>query len=196
MDTNQGPNDGFGMPRTEPVPQGTIVPVGDEWAVGVHPVVVSPRSRRLRWGIAGAVVLCVTLVTAGGVFVLSGAAGAKSLTAGVAPKNAVAFLEVRTDLPGDQHAKLADFMSHFPGFQDRAQFDNALDNVLNKLTAAVSPDLQYTSAFKPWMEGEVSLVALPDGTSAAPMQMLPQMAAVAIVAAGSFQAACKAASVR
>ena len=182
MDPNQDPSAGFVRPQTEPAPQGTIVPVGDEWAAGVHPTVVSPRSRRLRWGIAGAVVLCVTLVTAGGVFVLSGAAGAKSLTASVAPKNAVAFLEVRTDLPGDQHAKLADFMSHFPGFQDRAQFDNALDNVLNKLTAEVSPDLQYTSAFKPWMEGEVSLVALAGGTSTSPSQMLPQMGAVAIVA--------------
>jgi hypothetical protein len=182
MDPNQDPSAGFVRPQTEPAPQGTIVPVGDEWAAGVHPIVVSPRSRRLRWGIAGAVVLCVTLVTAGGVFVLSGAAGAKSLTASVAPKNAVAFLEVRTDLPGDQHAKLADFMSHFPGFQDRAQFDNALDNVLNKLTAEVSPDLQYTSAFKPWMEGEVSLVALAGGTSTSPSQMLPQIGAVAIVA--------------
>jgi hypothetical protein len=182
MDPYQDPNAGFGRPQTEPVPQGTIVPVGDEWAPGVHPVVVSPRSRRLRWGIAGAVVLCVALVTAGGVFVLSGAAGAKSLTASVAPKNAVAFLEVRTDLPGDQHARLADFMSHFPGFQDRSQFDNALDNILNKLTAAVSPDLQYTSAFKPWMEGEVSLVALTEGTNTAPMQMVPQMGALAIVA--------------
>jgi hypothetical protein len=182
MDPNQDPNVGVGRPQTETVPQGTIVNVGDQWATGVHPVVVSPRSRRLRWGVAGAVVLCVAVVTAGGVFVLSGAAGAKSLTASVAPKNAVAFLEVRTDLPGDQHAKLADFMSHFPGFQDRSQFDNALDNILNRLTAAVSPDLQYTSAFQPWMEGEVSLVALSGGTSPSQMQMLPQMGAVAIVA--------------
>jgi hypothetical protein len=93
--------------------------------------------------------------TAGRRFVLSGGAGAKSLTASVAPKDTIAFLEVRTDLPGDQHAKLADFMSHFPGFKDRAQFDTALDELLNRLTSAVSPDLTYTSAFKPWMEGEV-----------------------------------------
>ena len=73
MDPNQDPNAGFGRPHTEPAPQGTIVNVGDQWAPGVHPAVVSPRSRRLRWGIAGAVVLCVALVTAGGVFVLSGA---------------------------------------------------------------------------------------------------------------------------
>jgi hypothetical protein len=76
------------------------------------------------------------------------------------PKNAVAFLEIRTDLPGDQHAQLADFLSHFPGFKDRAQFDTAMDKLLNKLTGGISPDLQYSSAFKPWLEGEVSMAAM------------------------------------
>jgi hypothetical protein len=139
------------------VPGATLSPIGDSWAADVHPVSVTPRSKRLRWGVAGALVVAVVVATAAGAFVLSGAAGSKSLTASLAPKNSVAFLEVRTDLPGDQHARLADFMSHFPGFKDRAQFDNALDETLNKLTSAVSPDLSYTSAFKPWMEGEVSI---------------------------------------
>ena len=140
-----------------PVPEATLLPIGEAWAADVHPVPVSPRSKRLRWGIVGAIVVAVLVATAAGAFVLSGAAGSKSLTASLAPKNSVAFLEVRTDLPGDQHARLADFMSHFPGFKDRAQFDNALDETLNKLTSEVSPDLRYTSAFKPWMEGEVSI---------------------------------------
>src|ERR1035437_8425366 len=140
-----------------PVPEATLLPIGETWAADVHPVPVSPRSKRLRWGIVGAIVVAVLVATVAGAFVLSGAAGSKSLTASLAPKNSVAFLEVRTDLPGDQRARLADFMSHFPGFKDRAQFDNALDETLNKLTSAVSPDLSYTSAFKPWMEGEVSI---------------------------------------
>lgn len=147
-----------------PVPGATLSPIGDSWAANVHPVAVSPRSKRLRWGIAGAIVVAVVVATAAGAFALSGAAGSKSLTASLAPRNAVAFLEVRTDLPGDQHARLADFMSHFPGFKDRAQFDNALDEVLNKLTSQVSPDLRYSSAFKPWMEGEVS-IAVTDSSS-------------------------------
>jgi hypothetical protein len=144
MDPNQGT-------------QATVVPIGEEWAAGVRPMPVSQGSRRVRWGIAGAVVLCVAVVTAAGAFVLSGAAGAKSLTAGAAPRNTIAFLELRSDLPGDQHAKLADFMSYFPGFKDRAQFNTGLDELLNKLTGGISPDLTYTSAFKPWMEGEVSI---------------------------------------
>jgi hypothetical protein len=77
---------------------------------------------------------------------------------------------VRTDLPGDQRAKLGDFMSHFPGFQDRAQFDTALDEMLNRLTSSVSSDLAYTSAFKPWMEGEVSIAEMGPGTGAASIE--------------------------
>ena len=154
----------YGQPAYPPPPQAAVVPTGANWAPGVYPMPVATRSQRLRWGIVGAVVLTVALVTAAGAFVLSGAAGAKSLTASAAPKNALAFLEVRVDLPGDQRAKLADFMSHFPGFQDRAQFDNALDELLNRLTGSVSPDLSYTSAFKPWMEGEVSIAAMDIGT--------------------------------
>ena len=154
VDINQQPQPAA---DSAPVPQATVVPIGDAWAPGVYPVAVAPRGRKLRWGIAGAVVLIVALVTGAGIFVLSGGSGSKSLTAAVAPKGTAIFLEVRTDLPGDQHAKLADFMSHFPGFKDRALFDNGLDELLNKLTGAVSPDLTYTSAFKPWMEGEVSI---------------------------------------
>ncbi len=159
-----------------PVPEATLSPIGETWAADVHPVAVSPRSKRLRWGIAGAIVVAVVVATAAGVFALSGAAGSKSLTASNAPKNSVAFLEVRMDLPGDQHARLADFMSHFPGFKDRAQFDNALDEMLNKLTSAVSPDLRYSSAFKPWMEGEVS-IAVADITAVA-SQIPPGVVAI------------------
>jgi hypothetical protein len=139
------------------VPQVAVVPMADEWAAGVHPVVISAPSRRFRWAVAGAIVVIVALATTAGAFVLSGAAGAKSLTAGIAPRDSIFFMEVRTDLPGDQRTKLAGFMSHFPGFQDRAQFDNGLDELLNMLTAKVSPDLRYTSAFKPWAEGEISI---------------------------------------
>jgi len=169
-----------------PVPRATMLPIGETWAPGVHPISVSPRSKRLRWGIAGVIVVAVVVATAAGAFALSGAAGSKSLTAGSAPKNSIAFLEVRTDLPGDQHARLADFMSHFPGFKDRAQFDNALDETLNKLTSEVSPDLRYSSAFKPWMEGEVS-IAVADTGSVTPAVLSSDMsykmpAAVAIFA--------------
>jgi hypothetical protein len=150
---------------TTRTPEPQLAPVGDGWTPAAQLGPARAGSRRLRWGIAGAVMLCVVLVSTGAVYVLSGASGSKSLTANVAPKNSVAFLEIRTDLPGDQHGKLADFMSHFPGFKDRSQFDTALDEVLNRLTRSVSPSLSYTSAFKPWMEGEVSIAVTSLGSS-------------------------------
>ena len=135
-----------------------LEPIGESWAPGVGPVRLGTRSGRLRWVVALGVVLIVALLTVGGAFVLSGAGGtAKSLTAGSAPKDSVVFVDLRADLPGDQHQKLADFMSHFPGFKDRAQFDGAFDDILNRLTSEVSPDLTYTSAFKAWTTGEVSI---------------------------------------
>jgi hypothetical protein len=145
--------------------------MSDDRAAAVSPNPISARGRGLRWGIAGAIVLCVVLITTIGAFVLSGAAATKSLTAGYAPKNTLVFVAVRTDLPGDQHQKLADFMTHFPGFADRAQFDSAFDNLLNRITGAVSPDLTYTWAFKPWIEGEISVAITGLGSTGA---ALPQ----------------------
>jgi hypothetical protein len=142
-------------------PEPRLEPIGETWATGVGPVKVASRSSRFRWAIAFGIVLCVALVTGAGAFVLSGAGGAaKSLTAGSAPKATIMFANLRTDLPGDQHQKLADFMSHFPGFKDRAQFDNAFDDILNRVTSSISPDLNYTSAFKSWTTGELSIAVM------------------------------------
>jgi hypothetical protein len=151
-------------------PQGAsgarLEPIGETWAAGVGPVRVGGRSSRFRWAIALGIVLIVALVTVGGAFVLSGAGGtAKSLTAGNAPKNTLMFIDLRSDLPGDQHQKLADFMSHFPGFKDRAQFDSAFDDILNRITGSISPDLTYTSAFKSWTTGEISVALTSMGDS-------------------------------
>ena len=144
------------QPQGAPAPR--LEPIGEAWVTGVAPGRVSSRSSRFRWAIALGIVLIVALVTVGGAFVLSGAGGsAKSLTAGNAPKSTVMFVDLRMDLPGDQHQKLADFMTHFPGFADRAQFDNAFDELLNKITTSISPDLTYTSAFKGWTTGELSV---------------------------------------
>ncbi len=147
-------------------PQAQLIPMGEGWAPGVGGVPVEPRSRRLRWGIALGFVAIVAIVGTAGAFVLSGAGGAgQSLTAAYAPKDTLLFTVLRTDLPGDQHQKLADFMSHFPGFGgDRALFDTAIDTELNHLISSVSPDLTYTSGFKPWMQGEISIAATSVGS--------------------------------
>jgi hypothetical protein len=173
MDQQQYP-EGSPEPLTGTVvPQGApaarVEPIGETWASGVGPVRLGSGTSRFRWAIALGVVLCVALVTAGGAFVLSGAGGAaKSLTAGNAPKDTVVFVDLRMDLPGDQHENLADFLTHFPGFADRAQFDNAYDEILNEITSAISPDLTYTSAFQSWTSGELSLAVTSLGTYSMP----------------------------
>ena len=149
---------GQAAPATQTQPQ--LIPMGEGWAPGVGAAPVPSRSRRVRWGIALGFVAIVAIVGTAGAYVLSGTAGAgQSLTAAYAPKNTISFTVLRTDLPGDQHQKLADFLNHFPGFKDRALFDSALDTELNHIVSSVSPDLTYTSAFKPWMQGEISIAS-------------------------------------
>jgi hypothetical protein len=149
---------GQAAPATQTQPQ--LIPMGEGWAPGVGAAPVPSKSRRVRWGIALGFVAIVAIVGTAGAYVLSGTAGAgQSLTAAYAPKNTISFTVLRTDLPGDQHQKLADFLSHFPGFADRALFDSAMDTELNHIVSSISPDLTYTSAFKPWMQGEISIAA-------------------------------------
>jgi hypothetical protein len=149
---------GQAAPATQTQPQ--LIPMGEGWAPGVGAAPVPSKSRRVRWGIALGFVAIVAIVGTAGAYVLSGTAGAgQSLTAAYAPKGTISFTVLRTDLPGDQHQKLADFLNHFPGFKDRALFDSALDTELNHIVSSVSPDLTYTSAFKPWMQGEISIAS-------------------------------------
>ena len=145
-------------PATQAQPQ--LIPMGEGWAPGGGAVPVASKSRRARWGIALGFVAVIAIVGTAGAYVLSGTAGAgQSLTAAYAPKSTLSFTVLRTDLPGDQHQKLADFLSHFPGFADRSLFDSAMDNELNHIVSSISPDLTYTSAFKPWMQGEISIAS-------------------------------------
>jgi hypothetical protein len=145
--------------EAQPVEAQPVEPAAD------RPRDPATRRTRLRWGIAAAVCLVAVIVSGAGAWVLSGAAGERSLTSSVAPQNTVFFMEIRSDLPGNQRSKMADFMTHFPGFADRAQFDNRWDTLLNQLTLRFSPELAYTSAFKPWMEGEFS-IAIQDPATA------------------------------
>jgi hypothetical protein len=187
QDQNNGGNGDhvYGQVAPSAPAQPQLIPMGEGWAPGVGSVPVAPKSRRLRWGIALGFVAIVAIVGTAGAFVLSGAGGAgQSLTAAYAPKDTLSFTVLRTDLPGDQHGKLADFLSHFPGFGDRTLFDNAMDTELNHLVSSVSPDLTYTSGFKPWMQGEISIASTGAGidTSSPTALGMVQPNAVAIVA--------------
>src|SRR4029453_2500142 len=55
---------------------------------------------------------------------------------------------------------LAEFLSHFPGFDDQAAIDTKLDEALDQfLTSATNGDQSYTADIEPWFDGEVGFVA-------------------------------------
>jgi hypothetical protein len=132
--------------------------------VGETPVAVTPTASssmtmnsRWRWAVVGvATVLVVGLL--GAVFALAGPrAGTPSTVAGYAPADTAVYLELRQDLPGDQHSLLATFMSHFPGFADQAAFDQKLDESLNELVGQGGSGVDWVNDVKPWFGGQIGL---------------------------------------
>ena len=77
-----------------------------------------------------------------------------------APADSIVYGEFRLDLPGDQHHNVAEFLSHFPGFDDQAAIDTKLDETLDQfLTSATDGDQSYIADVEPWFDGEVGFVA-------------------------------------
>jgi hypothetical protein len=155
-----------GTPSNPSVPpnQAPFTPAHDEPVVQA-PVASTPvttssagsGSGRLRWLVAGvATVLVVVLLV--GAFALFGARTATpSLVAQYAPANAAAYLEVRYDLPGDQAANLAAFMSHFPGFADAAAFKQKVDETLSNALQRTGSGLDWKTDIEPWFGGQIGL---------------------------------------
>ena len=73
------------------------------------------------------------------------------------PANSAAYLEVRYDLPGDQAANLASFMSRFPGFADPAAFKQKVDETLSNALQKTGSGLDWSSDVEPWFGGQIGL---------------------------------------
>jgi citrate lyase gamma subunit len=112
---------------------------------------------RYRWLIAIFATIAVVAVVGGLALAMSPRAGTPSVTASYAPADTVALLEVRLDLPGDQHDKLAQLMSHFPGFADPQAFDRKLEESLAQVFASAEADLDWATDIDPWFGGEISV---------------------------------------
>jgi hypothetical protein len=112
---------------------------------------------RWRWAVVGvATLLVVGLI--GTFLVLAGPrAGTPSTVARYAPSDSVTYAELRLDLPGDQRALLAGFMSHFPGFADQAAFDQKLDETLESMFSGTDTGLDWQTDIDPWFGGEIGL---------------------------------------
>jgi hypothetical protein len=139
---------------TTPTPTEPVSPVGGGSAS-------APAGRRWRWAAAIAVVTLVTGATVAAAALLTGAS-APSTVARWAPADAVAFVEVRADLPGDQRAALGELLSAFPGFDDQSILDRKLTDLYDRLIADATDDRQtWTADVAPWFAGQLGFAAGP-----------------------------------
>jgi len=118
---------------------------------------VGGRNSRWRWLPAAVATLLVVAMVGGAFFVFGARSATPSLVAQYVPAGVPAFAELRYDMPGDQHDKLATFMSHFPGFADTAAFDEKLDETLNNVLQRSKAGLDWYTDVEPWFGGQIGV---------------------------------------
>jgi hypothetical protein len=139
-----------GEPLVAAAPDGEAPPVAGPAAT---PVAARPKGL-VRWGVAlVAVAVLVGAVSVAAAFLAAGASS--SVVQGWLPNDTVAYLELRTDLPGDQRAKLGDILAKFPGFADQASLDAKIDEALDRILEQTG--VNWTTDVKPWLGGEIGL---------------------------------------
>jgi hypothetical protein len=156
-------------PTTEAVPTTAVEVL--EGAAGNGPVAPPRRARRLRWAFA---TVFAVVVLAAGALSFAALAGGSSTSAVVAwaPSDAVAYTELRADMPGDQRANLLAFLSHFPGFADQTNFDAKADDGLNKLVQRLTNSKHdFSTEIKPWFSGQLG-VSVEAGDASSPAVLL------------------------
>jgi uncharacterized protein DUF3352 len=152
--------------ETAPAPAAPPAPAGPTYAAPPEPasaatVPVTPTKRpgrsRVRWLLAAVLTVAVAGTAAAATLLLTGSAGDPAVLAW-APKDSVAYTELRLDLPGDQAAELAKVMQAFPGFDDQAAFPTKVNEALDQLVSRASDGKQtYTTDIAPWFGGQLSL---------------------------------------
>ena len=153
------PTEAYRAPATPPAApyeNGVSTPAPTSPAV---PPPAKARPSRVRWAVAVAVVALVVVVSGVAAALLTGSAPNAKILAW-APADSIVYGEFRLDLPGDQRQNVAEFLSHFPGFDDQAAIDTKLDETLDQfLTSATNGDQSYIADVEPWFDGEVGVVA-------------------------------------
>ena len=126
-------------------------------AIG-EPAVSRPPAARptglVRWGVALITLAIMVGVVSVAVAILAAGGGASSVQ-GWLPKDTIAYLEARADLPGDQRARMGDLLATFPGFADQASNDAKIDEAFDRLLA--ESGVSWSGDLKPWVGGEVGL---------------------------------------
>ncbi len=126
---------------------------------------VSPHPRRrgvsARWIVAALATIVVVVVAVGGFLLLDRSTGAPPASASYLPASTFMYSEFRFDLPGDQRERLGEFVSHFPGFEDRANLDQKVAQALDRLVqTATDQRYSYTNDIQPWFGGQVGVAVL------------------------------------
>lgn len=142
----------FSRPATEPLIE-TEAPA----AAGRPARSGKPTDTRLPWMVALIATLGAFAVLAGIFLAVAPRPGTPSLAAQYAPAGAVAYVEMRLDLPGDQRDRLISFMSKFPGFADPANFDRKFDDTLNEMLRRSDMGLDWYTDVDPWFGGLMSV---------------------------------------
>jgi hypothetical protein len=145
-----------------PAPSGTGVPPAQVgWpsagaAATTQPVAGPGPRRGLRWAVAIVVVALVVTTAAAAAFIMAGKAPDATVLRWV-PTDSIIYAEARLDLPGDQRAKLAEFLSKFPGFRDQSTLETKINEVLDRaVSGASNGDQTYSADLAPWFGGEVA----------------------------------------
>ena len=75
------------------------------------------------------------------------------------PADTVQYVEGRLDLPGDQRQKLGEFLAKaIPGFDDQAQLEPKLEDVLDRLVRSATDGKQtWTANIEPWFGGQLAV---------------------------------------
>jgi hypothetical protein len=135
-------------------------------SAGAPTAPVSPPrgASRMRWFLAFGIVGLAVAVTIGA-FALLGAPATPAALRYI-PDDAVAVVEIRMDLPGDQMENLGDLLAHFPGFADQSTLTDKIDEAMQQLVAGAGSggDTDYRTDVKPWLNGPLFAGAFaPDG---------------------------------
>ena len=155
------------VPGNPPVPE----PSADGWTIPpVQPPVAPAKAgglRPWRWWIAIAATVIV-IAAAGGVALVTTRA-ATSATIAYVPANALVYAEGRLDMPGDQGATVASFLSHFPGFSDTSNLQTKLNDTWDRLLGQIPGNkYTYSADIAPWVQGTVAVAVLPGASPSAP----------------------------
>jgi hypothetical protein len=155
-------------PSEQPVPTANVLSTAaphDAGTVGDE-TPTTRRSNGVRWAIAlGGVAVVIAATIA--ILALASGRPSPSVAVGYMPATTIQYAEYRLDLPGDQRAKMAGFLSKFPGFDDQTLVQTKLYEVFDRIVMLASNNEQsYTADIDPWFGGQIAMGSGPGAQSA------------------------------